>query len=154
MNKIKGIEVNWLNFGYGKHEKKPQWLVIENYTLSSNNISKRTVKSICNTKFLSNFLKYTNVHHFSYRFSIIDIVTKLSFGYPKLFKGKDANDVLQLNHYITKSKEEYLTKMKVNSDGWMPGKESEEKFWNLNHGLDSIWIALRPASFVGFPISG
>jgi len=125
---IARIEVNWTNFGNNNHIAKPNGLVIQNFTKSGKTIVHDTVKSISSTKYLSNFFKYTNVHRFSLRISLKDFFTKRFFNYPKIVKNDDANNLLQLNHYIIKSKEEYLQKAHNFQDGWQVGKKTEELF--------------------------
>jgi len=132
------LEINWTNFGNSGHIKKPSGLVIENFIKSSKKIVPHTVKSISNTRYLSRKFVYTNVHRFSHRLSFKDIFTKIFFGYPIIIRGKIANDLFQLNHYITKSKEEYLRKLKINKRGYMVGKETIENFIKLNSYCNQI----------------
>jgi len=137
-DKISRIEINWTNFGDGGHKTKPNGLVIENFIKSDSNIEINTVKSISSTQFLSNRFVYTNVHRFSHRFTLKDIFTKLFLGYPQIKKGKTANDLFQLNHYNTKSKEEYTRKLRINKGGYMVGEETEEKFIKFNFQFNKI----------------
>ncbi len=136
--KIKGLEIQHTNFGNNYHIKKPSGLVTENYLLTSTSNTQNSVKSIGNTKFFSKFSKYTNIHQFSYRLSIIDLIKKMFTGYPKKITGTAANNLFQLNHYYTKSQEEYLNKSIVNKKGWMTGKETKEKFIIINNKLNKI----------------
>lgn len=136
--KLARIEVNWTNFGSNGHVDKPTGLVIENFTKSGRNTTPKTVKSISNTKYLSRFFIYTNVHRFSHRLSIKDMITKLFFGYPIIVKGEQANDLFQLNHYITKSKEEFLAKNRKFKQGWQIGKKTPELYDELNNRYSQI----------------
>ena len=137
-SKLARIEINWTNFGYNSYLTKPSGLVIKNFTKSGSNIVPRVVKSISNTRYLSKRFAYTNVHRFSHRFTLTDVITKLILGYPQIIKGKTANDLFQLNHYITKSKEEYSRKLLINKGGYMTGEETEEKFIRLNNQSNII----------------
>lgn len=137
-SKLARIELNWTNFGDSGHVTKPSGLVITNFTKSDNNVDTITVKSISNTRYLSQRFAYTNVHRFSHRFTLKDLFTKLFLGYPQIIKGKTANDLFQLNHYITKSKEEYQRKLKVNQGGYMVGEETEAKFIKLNKQFNKV----------------
>lgn len=137
-NTIKGIEINSTDFGNNNHVKKPKGLVTENYTLTSGHLNSFIVKSIGNTKYLSNIFKYTSAHYFSYRFSIIDTFKRILVGYPKIIKSEKANSLFQLNHYITKSKEEYLRKAKINEGGYMTGKETKERFFEINRSINKV----------------
>ncbi len=137
-SKLARIEINWTNFGDSGHLKRPPGLVINNFTKSGSNVVPKVVKSISNTRYLSKRFVYTNVHRFSHRFTLKDIITKLLLGYPRIIKGNVANDLFQLNHYITKSKEEYSRKLLINKGGYMTGEEKEDKFIELNNQFNKI----------------
>lgn len=137
-SKLAGIEINWTNFGNSGHITKPSGLVIENFTKADSNIEPNTVKSISKTRYLSKRFAYTNVHRFSHRFTLKDLFTKLFLGYPQTIKGKSANDLFQLNHYITKSKEEYLAKGQKFKKGWQTGKKTEELYTKLNNKFNQV----------------
>ncbi|MFC1784124.1 glycosyltransferase family 92 protein [Candidatus Neomarinimicrobiota bacterium] len=137
-SKLARIEVNWTNFGDSGHLTKPSGLVISNFTKSGNNVVRHTVKSISNTRYLSKRFAYTNVHRFSHRFSLKDIFTKLLLGEPIIVKGKIANDLFQLNHYITKSKEEFIDKGKKFKKGWQTGKKTKELYTELNSQFNHV----------------
>ena len=137
-SKLASIEINWTNFGDSGHLTKPNGLVIKNFTKSGSNVVPQAIKSIANTRYLSLRFIYTNVHRFSHRFTIMDVFTKLFLGYPQIIKGKNANDLFQLNHYITKSKEEYLRKLKINKYGYMTDIETEENFIKLNNQFNKV----------------
>ena len=135
-SKLARIEINWTNFGDNGHVTKPNGWVIKNFTKSGSNVVPQAIKSISNTRYLSKRFVYTNVHRFSHRITLKDLFTKLLMGYPQIIKGKLANDLFQLNHYITKSKEEYLRKLKINKVGYMTGRETEENFIKLNSHIN------------------
>ena len=136
--KLARIEINWTNFGDNGHLTKPRGLVIENFTKSGSNVVPKVVKSISNTQFLSKRFAYTNVHRFSHRFTLKDIFTKLILGYPQIIKGKVANDLFQLNHYITKSKEEFIAKGEKFKHGWQTGKKTEKLYIKLNNNFNQV----------------
>ena len=137
-SKLARIEINYTNFGDSGHITKPDGWVIKNFTKSGSNVVPQEIKSIDNTQYLSPRFIYTNVHRFSHRFMIKDLFTKLILGYPQIIKGNVANDLFQLNHYLTKSKEEYLRKLKTNKNGYMTGKETKENFIKLNNQFNKI----------------
>ena len=137
-SKFARIEVNWTNFGDNGHQTKPHGLVIENFTKSGSNLAPQVVKSISNTRYLSKRFAYTNVHRFSHRFTIKDAFTKLVLGYPQIIKGKAANELFQLNHYISKSKQEFLAKGQKFKKGWQTGKKTIELYINLNSQFNQI----------------
>ena len=137
-DKISRIEVNLTNFGSAGKVKKPNGLVIKNFTKSCSSIDPNGLKSIVATKYLSNIFKYSNVHKFSIKYSLVDIIKRILFGNPFVLKGKNANKLFQLNHYITKSKEEFLNKGKIYKDGWQIGKKTVQRFNNLNQNYNEV----------------
>lgn len=137
-SKLARIEINWTNFGDSGHLTKPRGLVINNFTKSGSQVVPQVVKSISNTRYLSKRFSYTNVHRFSHRFTLKDVFTKLFLGYPQIIKGKSANDLFQLNHYITKSKEEFLTKGQKFKKGWQTGKKTIELYIKLNNQFNLV----------------
>ncbi|MFC1760262.1 glycosyltransferase family 92 protein [Candidatus Neomarinimicrobiota bacterium] len=136
--KLARIEVNWTNFGNSNHIRRPKGLVLENYTMADIEPNKYSIKSISNTSYLSMMFKFSNVHFFQTRYSLKDFITKLFKDYPKIISGDKANIIFQLNHYITKSKEEYLRKFKINKGGYMTGEETEENFIRINSQINQV----------------
>ncbi len=137
-SKLARIEINWTNFGDSGHLTKPNGLVIKNFTKSGSNVVPQAIKSISNTRYLSKRFAFTNVHRFSHRITLKDIITKLLLGYPQIIKGKIANDLFQLNHYITKSKVEFLTKGQKYKKGWQTGKKTIELYLKLNNQFNKV----------------
>ncbi len=135
---LEKIEINVTNFGDNGHLTKPSGLVIENFTKSGNCVVPRVVKSVSSTKYLSKVYAHTSVHRFSHRFSIKNMLTKLFFRYPIIVKGKTANNLFQLNHYITKSKEEFLTKGEKYKIGWQYGKKNANLYTELNRQYNMV----------------
>ena len=137
-DKISRIDVNWTNFGSDGKVKKPNGLVIENFTKACSTIDPNGQKCIVATKYLSKIFKYSNVHKFCIKYSLLDICKRILFGYPIVIKGKEANKLLQLNHYITKSKEEFLSRSKIYKDGWQVGKKTLERFKYLDQNYNEV----------------
>lgn len=137
-DKYSRIDINWTQFGSSNHIKKPKGLLIDNFTKSCIVLDPNGVKSIVNTKYLSKIFKYSNVHRFSVKYSFRDMIKKISHGYSKVLKGEEANKLFQLNHYITKSKKEYLKKGEVYSDGWQKGKKTLERFNKLDQKYNEV----------------
>jgi len=137
-DKVSRIDINLINFGSAGHVNKPNGLVINNFTKSCKSIAPTEVKCIVNTKYLSKFFKYSNVHKFSIWYPVKDIINKIRFGYPKVLKGNRANKLFQLNHYITKSKEEFIKKGIIYQDGWQVRKKTQERFDMLNKKYNQV----------------
>lgn len=139
-SEIKGIEVNWTNFGSSGHEKKPPGLVIENYVKRIREIEHlgtAMVKSIGNTKYISRRYSYSNVHQFIYRFSLIDILKNIIWGKPRVIRYGEANTLFKLNHYKFKSFEEYQRRALI-TGGWLERTKTEEKFRELDLILNQV----------------
>ena len=137
-SRLARIEINWTNFGDSGHLMKPTGLVIQNFIRSGGNVVPQTIKSISNIRYLSKKLVYTNVHRFSHRFKLKEVLTKLIWGYPQIIKGKVANDLFQLNHYCTKSKEEFLAKGQKTKKGMQKGMKTNEIYIKLNSQFNHV----------------
>ena len=104
---IGSLGINWVLFGNNNKENKEKIPVIKRFTRCKN-IYDRHVKSIVNT----NSVHYFNNPHFAF----------LSQGNQVNEKGKQYNkgpwqenssvDLIQINHYVVKSTEEYLIRTK------------------------------------------
>ena len=53
-------------------------------------------------------------------------------GYPDQLRDAAAESLFQINHYDTKSREEYERKARLNNCGYMAGKETTSRFDELN----------------------
>lgn len=102
------LAINWLLFDYNKHETKPEGLVIENYTRTDYGFKDNIyVKCIVRPR------------------EVIDIKTAHAFVFKHNRRSVDSNynvvkhstnknyciDKIRINHYYTKSKEEYLKRI-------------------------------------------
>lgn len=108
---VGGVVVNWLCYGSNGHTYKPQGLVIENYTKRgyesfSHNLNFKTIvnprKVVC----------YINPHYAIYKNKIYAVNTNM-----KRIDGCPMNNIddmdfslLRINHYFTKSREEFISK--------------------------------------------
>lgn len=103
------IAVNWRHYGSGNHINQPDGLVIENYLYRANDDFHRNalVKTICNPRRVAFFI---NPHH-----PILDdkyrIVNENGTEVTSQFCKENSCNVLCLNHYFCKSKEEARKKM-------------------------------------------
>lgn len=98
--KIRGISIPRFNFGYNFHEQRPSGLVIESYTRREENASDH--KDMANCAFLSNNRFCHSAHSWHYRW------------YPGgRFLRENASDGIRINHYYTKSFEEYRLRQNV-----------------------------------------
>lgn len=113
-NQAGGIAVQWCVFGSANHIRKPDGLVIENYLyraeghFESRRHSNRHIKTICNPR---RVLLYGQCHYPKYYKSWHNINTdneKIDGPFCETI----CWDKLRINHYFTKSFEEYLAKKK------------------------------------------
>lgn len=107
---VGAIVVNWLIFGSSGHNSRPDGLVIENYQRCAYPVfdQNRMIKTIARPELIESF---PNVH-----------CVKLYDGYkavdvwgnsvPWASTGVPNHELLQLNHYCTKSKEDFIAKLK------------------------------------------
>jgi hypothetical protein len=117
-----------LQFGSSGHVEQPEGLVIENYTRCEEGVSRGT-KSIGNTRMLARKL-LVDPHGFPYR-ALRYAQGKLT-GAPKILPQAATDRLLRINHYWLKSREDFLRKGELNRRGYMGGKETRERFEQLD----------------------
>lgn len=105
---VGGIVLNWVMFGSGNLKKKTQGLVIERFLYHSklDFIENIHVKSIVNPRVVMDF---RNPHFAIYRkgYSAYNLAKKVVKG---PFNNDFSNLEIRINHYFTKSEEEFLAK--------------------------------------------
>lgn len=139
-----GLCLSWAMYDSSGHIKKPDGLVIKNYThrnVDSNFRGNYSIKSIVNPR----EVLITNVHWCYYRF--------FRWGVNEcgeVIKGnnvqKQSLDILRVNHYYTRSKEEYLMKINKGASGTYGGAVpqgivtdvDEEKYISPLFCVDSV----------------
>jgi hypothetical protein len=107
-----GVEVSRLDFGPSGHQVKPEGLVIESYALRRGYLSPKKdwefVKSIVDPARTSHAF---NAHGFFYTEGYaVHEDGRRALEKPPGRKGFPQTSLLRINHYITKSKEEYARK--------------------------------------------
>lgn len=129
VKKIKGIKVPRINFGNNGYETKPEKSVLEAYTKREENYSDH--KDLGNGDFLSRNRFAYSAHWWHYKwYKTGEMLT-------------DANEIgWRINHYYTKSLEEYLDRQNV-SGGRPVGREGfDEKNRKCNKVEDKSMIEL------------
>ena len=139
------LAVNWVIYGYSGHETKPEGLVIENYTESAGII--KCVKVIVNPRTVLRFY----IHHAIHFWFVSE--RHMNMKPAKLMKWSDDADnitKIRINHYATKSYQEYARRRKKNAAGhgnplyFFPTpplsgeEEAVKKSWNDALQLDRI----------------
>jgi hypothetical protein len=97
-----GVGVNWAIFGPSGHERRPAGLVTESYVKRLHTAESRSLKTIADP---AQVREVTGIHRFEYeRFGMVD-----ENGYPITggVTKTESRSKLQLNHYMTKSYEEF-----------------------------------------------
>lgn len=122
-----GVVVNWVCFDSNGHDKAPishGGMVIANYTRVRKNHNERTVKSIVNPK---QVVKYISPHHGVYYFNFRAVTENLHATIGQNSEFESINKI-RINHYRTKSKEEYISKINRNRFG-------NQNIYKFNEGL-------------------
>jgi hypothetical protein len=121
-----GVVVNWAVFGTSGHETRPQGLVIENYVERSDAWGyNRHLKSVVDPRRVANFC---GPHFFTYRDGRAVDENRRPVDVPRAFSNSVSFSTLRINHYMTKSQEEYMQKVVAPAaDGprIRPGRKSE-----------------------------
>lgn len=105
----KGLGINWRTYGSSGKKNMPEGLVIENYTYRSraNDDINKHIKTICDPRFVETF---DNPHYPIYQdgYYSVDEEGKEIYG---PFNLNNTVNRVRINHYFTKSLEEYIKKM-------------------------------------------
>lgn len=107
-----GLVVNWRMFGSSGHEKKPDGYVIENYLYRANDKNgegNQCIKSIVNPR---KVLWFHNPHYPVY-YPFVYAVSEKNKKVKKWENYDECIKEIQLNHYFTKSKEEWIKRRGV-----------------------------------------
>jgi len=102
------IGINWVMYGSSFYDKKQEGLLINNYRYCSNTQNKH-IKTVFQPKYVKNFTKdphHLNIHNPS---KYIDAKRNIISG---PFNNNFTIDIIQINHYTGKSKEEQYEKNK------------------------------------------
>ena len=98
--KIKGIRIPRFNFGHNGHEKQPSGLVMEAYIKREPAASDH--KDMANCSFLGNNRFCYSAHWWHYKFYK-----------PGIYLRESDENGIRINHYYTKSFEEYMKRQNV-----------------------------------------
>ncbi len=131
VEKVRGYRVYRYNFGNNGHLKKPDGLVIENYTMRESAYS--DYKDAGNGDFFSSNRYHYNSHRWGYRiFSGGKVLT-------------DPNEIgIHINHYYTKSHEEYKKRQNV-----MRSRDTSIKAFNKMNETFNVETDKKASEFAG-----
>ena len=160
---IAGVVLNWAMFGTSGHKTRPEGLVIENYTHrgEQHNLKHRHVKPIINplriVKSLDPHMWLAGCDSFGEKYSFVDehgvCLTPETQTEPFLtYAGtpQASWDIFRVNHYATRSEEEFRHKIK--SRGRLSSGVHDDEAWfekhfmenNLNDEEDTHMLAFVP----------
>ena len=128
-----GVAINWVCFDSSGHEKKPTahgGLLTANYTRvrkDHSNRRDRTVKSIVNPK---QVIFYPSSHYGLYYLNLESVTEKFQRTRGMASKFHSSSKI-RINHYESKSREEYLNKILRNSKGHTPAINFREGLLNF-----------------------
>lgn len=105
-----GLAINWIIFGSNGHKKKPDGLVIENYTKSSLPSWKENLHVKCIVQPRFTVAAGNNPHYFVYNNRMCAVSEKY-ITVPNAWTQVHSNEIIQINHYTTKSEEEFAAKI-------------------------------------------
>lgn len=107
-NEFPAVVANWACFGPSGHDRKPDGLVIDNYTMRTpqDDPVNTHVKSIVKP---SNVLAVGTPHHMEYRHGFAVNTARVPTIGP--WTSEARWDVLRINHYLTKSRQEWNAKV-------------------------------------------
>jgi hypothetical protein len=104
-----GISVNRVSFGTSGHATKPPGLVLENFLMRTNDpLRNGTFKSIVNPR---EAYEMKNPETFFYREGGFAVDENEEPTPPNTVAGHFSRKKLRINHYVTKSREEWLSKI-------------------------------------------
>ncbi len=119
---IKAFKIQRYNFGSNGHKTKPKGGVMTNYTSHEKICS--SFKTLANTDFIDKKKNFYGVHDYNYiEVSFKPKIYNDYFGYhetgfPNSCKAESINEIpLVINHYYTKSYQEYLTRCELWKNG-------------------------------------
>ena len=127
-----GLAVNWCMFGSNGHISKPEGEVLENYTRSAKNDMNLRDNHVIKTVFdPAKAVSFISDHFPIYRigFNNLDETGRITYG---THTQEVHYDMIRINHYFTKSREEFIAKRsRGRADG--AGMLSMEEFDSHDH---------------------
>jgi hypothetical protein len=101
-----GVAIPWLMYGSSHHEKRPEGLVTANYLYRAEDSFEEKIKTVFNPRLVNG---YNNPHYPIYKYGAFSINENGHIIVGKVDHNKSFNQV-RINHYFTKSTEEYRAK--------------------------------------------
>jgi len=143
---IKSFKIQRYDFGSNGHISKPDGLLIDNYTKHEKTCS--SYKALANLDFVNEDAPFYGVHDFPYneKLGIIynEYLNYWEAGYPNTCRENDINETpLIINHYYTKSYDEYIERCEMWKDGGINP-------WGYRKNCDKLFKSRDVNEIVGF----
>ena len=102
-----GVAIPWLMYGSSHHKKRPQGLVIDNYLYRAQDSFMLNIKTVFNPRLANG---YNNPHYPIYKYGAFSINENGHIIIGKYDHHKSCKQI-RINHYFTKSEEEFRAKV-------------------------------------------
>ena len=133
-----GLGIQWKCFGSSGHKTK-QESVIESFTQASGTMDDKHVKCFVQTKYCLG--PRGNPHQFSY-VKGRPCVNELGKNIPGPFNQPISRKRIQLNHYVTRSREDFEEKRKRGGGNTQDNNKLTEAFWDRFNKNDKECLAI------------
>lgn len=132
---VGGLAINWQVFGSAHLDKKPAGLLTDNFVYRSKNDFEKNhhIKSIVDPKHTAGFIDNPHAPYYLPGYYAIDANGKKLTG---TFTKEVNNDIVRINHYFTKSKEEFMQK-KARGRATTKAKRTMQDF--IDHDKNDIF---------------
>jgi len=135
-----GLAINWVMYGFSGHRDKPNGLIIENFTRNDGILER--IKSIVNPRTVIQYQVHAALHFFHIK--VINEHGKDSY---ETDISKSSIEKIRINHYYTRSYEEYTQKIIKNRAGWPKADKYNLPEYDpdyLSHNEDKIMERFIP----------
>ena len=119
-----GVTIPWLMYGSSHHKKRPQGLVIDNYLYRAQDSFMLNIKTVFNPRLANG---YNNPHYPIYKFGAFSINENGHIIIGKFDNNKSCKQI-RINHYFTKSEEEFRAKVARGSADKTPDRSFDNNF--------------------------
>jgi hypothetical protein len=135
-----GLAINWVMYGFSGHREKPKGLIIENY--AKNDGIHEGIKSIVNPRTVIQYQVHAALHFFK-----IEVVNERGIKAYTPNVSQASIEKIRINHYYTKSYEEYAQKITKGRIGWPKADKYNLPDYDpdyLSHNADKIMERFIP----------
>jgi hypothetical protein len=132
--KYGGLGINWKCFGSSGHLKS-QSSIVESYEYAAHISDDKHIKSIVNTRHV--FSTSGNPHAFKYNdgyFCVNENEEAIVGPHENALSSSVSHNKIQLNHYVTRSREDFKAKVKRGGENFRNGSVLDESYWNRFQG--------------------